>query len=329
MNNLSEEYSMDDERLVTLARDTLSSCSEHDFSYLSLKKLLDNTINKSVDIIISILHEDIDDTSYQNLVKSIKIIPFRRLAEEIKNFKKESFNNLKSGNYKSENDNSQIQEEKLQIIQESIIKTAKQSKSQRIQSLLNSSDLSKSEISIEKLKSILTIMVQEGEDTAQYRMAKLYFNVLKAFNKNEKIDMSIPTDKLEKLILQTIESIKEKVNKYTEQSLKTSSIQAHTISMLQGQIKDLTKEIQSKTEKQLFEKEIFEDFESSKYNELLDKYEKTFQKIDDMTKSKNELLIRYGSLETQYLVLMQKVNDSIDENNQLKKLIQDFIPDNQ
>lgn len=99
--------------------------------------------------------------------------------------------------------------------------------------------------------------------------------------------------------------------------------------MLQGQIKDLTKEIQSKTEKQLFEKEIFEDFESSKYNELLDKYEKTFQKIDDMTKSKNELLIRYGSLETQYLVLMQKVNDSIDENNQLKKLIQDFIPDNQ
>ncbi|KAK8880754.1 hypothetical protein M9Y10_003441 [Tritrichomonas musculus] len=322
-NNIDEHY------FSKIAKDMIASCSGDGLNYGSIKKYLDMTLNKSVDIIITILNNDQNDCSYQELMKSIKIQPLCRLAEEINNYKKKNsipLSNMSSERIKKVPTDTFIeQQQKLKLLQDTIITSAKRSKSQKIKSILSSIDLTSPDIPTEKLTSILTIIIQEGEDFAQTRMAKLYFGILKTLQKNEKIDLSIPLEKSERLILQTVKVIKGKIYKITDESIKTNAMQTQLIDILQSQVDHLSNEIIFKNEAKLFEKEIKKNFEENcKYDDLLENLKKAFKKIEEASMSKKELILRNGHLETQNLLLQKKYNDFVDENNQLKQKIQNF-----
>lgn len=327
MSISSSDLINDDQYHIALAQNLIASCSQDGLNYSLIKNILDNSLNKITDVIISFLHDKLDDESYQNEIKSIKILPFRKLAEEIQNFKQTvTFSN---GNFSIEKLNFlQKQEEKLNSIQDLIVKTAKQSNSSKIKSILNLID--DSEISQDTLKELFLALIQEGENIAQTRMANLWENVFQTFNSSEKVDKSIPIDQSEKLILETVQSIKKKVNHFTQKSLKTNLMQTQLISTLELQIEDLKKSLKFQNEAQLFETDIrkkFEEFENNenkKFDQLFRNYKEAFQKIEEVTKSKNELLLRNGNLETQNLLLQQKFNASINENNKLKQTIQNF-----
>lgn len=333
MNNTSSEFINDDDYHVHLAQNLISACSTNGLQYSLIKDVFDNSFNKIADILISILHNNLDDQSFQNEIKTIKIIPFRRLAEEIISYKKNTISLISK--YSDIDDESKMysfqeQEEKLQLIQDSILMAAKQSNSPKIKSCLQSIDLDESEISKDDLNEILLILIQEGKDITQIKMANLWEQVFKTFDNNGKVDKTIPAEQSETLILQTIQSIKKKVNNFTKKSLQTNMMQTQLIETLELQIEDLKKSLHYQNEAELFESDFrkrFEEFENSenkKFDKLFENYRVAFKKIEEVTKSKNELLLRNGSLETQNLLLQQKVTASLNENNKLKQTIQNF-----
>lgn len=324
----------DDQHLINSAQNLIKTLSSEGINYLSIIHTLDNALNKPIDIAISMLRDNSDNLSYQNQIQEIKIQPFRRLYEEIINYKKKA--PLIS---KKQPENivnvvpvaSQDQERKIKSIKQSIFIPAKQSKSPRVKSLLDSIDLNSSEVSNEKIKELISILIQEGENATQSKMVNLLSDVRKAANDKEEVDKSISIEKSERLILKTVQTLKEKVTELTDKSIKTNSMQLQLIKTYQAQIEDLRVALQFKNETLAFEDEIKKHFEnienslnSNKYDELFENYKEAFKKIEQVTKSKNEILIRNGKIEAQNVLLQQKVNDLIDENNKLKQKVQNL-----
>lgn len=324
----------DDQHLISSAQNLIKTLSSEGINYSSIINTLDNALNKPIDIAISMLFDNSDNLSYQNQIQEIKIQPFRRLYEEIINYKKNAPLVTKKQPENIVNVvpvASQDQEKKIKSIKQSIFIPAKQSKSPRVKSLLDSIDINSSEISNEKIKELISILIQEGENTTQSKMVNLLSDVQKAANDKEEVDKSISIEKSERLIIRTVQTLKEKVNELTEKSIKTNSMQLQLIKTYQAQIEDLRVALQFKNETLAFEDEIKKHFEnienslnSSKYDELFENYKEAFKKIEQVTKSKNEILIRNGKIEAQNVLLQQKVNDLIDENSKLKQKVQNL-----
>lgn len=321
----------DDQYLIKLAQNLIKSHSDDGINNLSLISTLDNALSKPIDIAISILQDESNDFSYQNQIEEIKILPFRRLFEEIVNYKKKSAFSVKKIPEKTvEPDISAELEKKIKSIQQSIFLTARQSKSLKVKNFLDSIDLNGPEVSIEKIKELITILVQEGENASQSKMRDLLLDVRKAANeKEEAVDKSISIEKSERQIIKTVQTLKEKVDDLTEKTIKTNSMQLQLIKTYQSQIEDLRVALQFKNETLAFEEEIKKHFEnientlnSSKYDELFENYKEAFKKIEQITTSRNEILLRNGKIESQNVILQQKVSDLTDENNKLKQRIQ-------
>lgn len=333
MNVSSPNLTIDDQYHIKLAQSLIASCSNNGLDYSSLKNVIDNSLNKNVDVLISFLHNNLDENSFQKELSIMTVDPFRRLAEEIMNYKKKTeitINKSAMKEYELKLNTFKKQEEKLRLIQETIIVAAKHSTSEKVKSVLNSIDLSGPEITQDKLVEMLIVLLQEGENTAQKRMLNLWSNISKTFNSKEEINKSMPIEKSEKLILQTVQAIKKKVHQYTQKSLKNNVAQTQLIKTLESQVEDLKRAIHFKKEEELFEYDIkkkfeaIESHENRKFDELFVKYKEAFSKIEEVTNSKNELLVRNGDLETENLILQQKFNDSIKENNQLKQTIEGY-----
>ena len=330
MSEQSLEAIYDDQYLNKLAQNLINSFYANGSSYNTIKNILDEALNKHIDIAISILQNDFDDYSFQNQLNSLKILPFRRLFEEIINYKKNpslTFNKPVITR-KVEPIVIQDHENKIVTIPRSVFTTARQSKSSKIQSFLDSIDLNNSNNYVDKIKELITLLIQESENETQLRMANLLSNVRKIVGVHEEVEKSISVDKSEKQILKTVQTLKDKVTEITQKSIKTNTTQLQLIKTFQSQIEDLRSALQFKNDTQAFENEIIKYFENiqnslntSKYDELFENYKKAFKKIEEITASKNEVLVRNGKLETQILLVQQKNEELMEEIAKLKEKI--------
>lgn len=334
MNDLPAEMDTDDQFLMILARNLIDSCSPNGLNYSLIKNHLENALKKPVNTIISILSNDSNNYVYQKQIDSIKILPFRQLAEEIVKFKKRSTPLVTRtlGNAAPiESENLQKLNSKLYSLQETILNAARTSKSPQVKALYNSIKQNGSEIEIDTFKDLLTLIIKEGENNAKSRMANLWSNIRQEVNESHEIDESISIIEYENSIVQTVQSLKEQIDHTTIKSLKTDSMQNQLISTLQSQIEDLKAAVNFRKETENFEREINKHFEnienslnSSKYDELYENYKQTFRKIEELSNSKNQLVLKNGNLETQNFHFQQKVSDLTDEINRLKKTIQEM-----
>ena len=173
---------------------------------------------------------------------------------------------------------------------------------------------------------------EEKEDKTRSTMVKLWSNIQEKMDDQKfENDDTISIEYIEYSILEAVQSLKDQVDLIKTKTARNESFQKQLISTLQSQIEDLQAAVKFRRDTEAFEKEITKHFENienslntSKYDELFANYKEAFKKIDELSRNKDELLMKNGNLERQILAGQQKQNELIEENNKLTKKIQEI-----
>lgn len=334
MSNIHQDNYTYDESLINLSRNFIRSCSSGGIEFNQMKDILDNVFNIPTNLILSMLNDETNENNYQKEIKSIRIPMLQKLAQEILKYKLQS---SKSRNISINNlnsfDESNPQYNLMQKIQISIIELANQSKSQKVKSIADSID--KNHLDLSRIDGLLQVMIEDNckvtkSNNLQREMAILCSKLSK--NNDKKVDESSPVEKSEKYILDSFKELNDEINYLKEQALNERNFKDKLINTLKSQIGVLKNALKEKNENQAFQQDMqkcFKNIENNlncnKYNELFNNYIETLDKIEEINKSKNDLLIKNGSLQTEKNLLEELANELKLENKKQREEIVDLI----
>lgn len=334
MSNIHQDKNSIDESLINLSRNFIRSCSSGGIEFNQMKDILDNVFTIPTNLILSMLYDETNENDYQKEIKSIRIPMLQKLAQEILKYKLQSSKNRYiSHNNLNVFDESNLQYNLMQKIQISIIELANQSKSQKVKSIADSID--KNHLDLSRIDGLIQVMIEDNCNVAQSNNLQKEMAILctKIYKNNEKkVDESSPVEKSEKYIIDSFNELKEEINYLKDQALNERNFKDKLISTLKSQIGVLKNSLKEKNDNQALQqdmqkcfKNIENNLNSNKYNELFNNYIETLDKIEEINKSKNDLLIQNGSLQTEKNLLEELTNELKLENRKQRDEIDDLI----